>query len=140
MRSVRWTDHPMNSSAAISNFHRSRNHKMPSLRGYNAYILNALTNTPLIEYQATVNGNGTLATCYVESVADQPFSIVLRDTAGLVTQGTAVYVDGIYIDNGLTGPGIATERSWFGKRIDHINIRPFIFRQNPSGHQTIVQC
>ena len=106
---------------------------MPSLRGYTAYILNALTNTPLEEHRPTVNEAGTLATCYIESDADQPFSIVLRDTIGLTTQGTAVFVDGVYVDNGLTGPGIATERSWFGKRIDHITVKPFIFRHNPSG-------
>jgi hypothetical protein len=106
---------------------------MPSLRGYTAFILNALTNTPLIEYQPTVNETGTLATCYIESSADQPFSIILRDGTGMFTQGTALHVDGIYVDNGLTGPGIATERSWFGKRVDHVNVRPFIFRHNPSG-------
>lgn len=109
--------------------------EMPSLRGYSAFIYNALASTPLIEYQPMVDGTGTLASCYIESTADQPFSIVLRDNAGMFTQGTAVHVDGIYVDNGLTGPGIATERTWYGKRVDHVNVRPFIFRRNPSGIQ-----
>jgi hypothetical protein len=98
-----------------------------------ATIIDTKTNLPLPEYAHTVNSTTNTATSYIETTANQLFTIVLRDTNQIVSQGTAVYVDGVYVDNGLTGPGIATERKWFGKRIDHQLVRPFIFRQNSSG-------
>lgn len=63
-------------------------------------------------------------------------SSVSHETMGEVgtgTVGTAVYVDGVYADNGLTGPGVAEERRWFGKRVDYQHIRPFVFRNNTAG-------
>ena len=106
---------------------------MPLHKGFIATIYDASTNLPLQEYAPSVDRETDTATSYIETKADQPFTIVLRDTTSAFSQGTAVYVDGVYVDNGLTGPGIATERRWFGKRIDHVHVRPFIFRQNPSG-------
>lgn len=111
---------------------------MPFHKGFIATIYDASTNLPLQEYAPTLDQSTNTATCYIETKADQPFTIVLRDTTGAFSQGTAVYVDGVYVDNGLSGPGIATERRWFGKRIDHVHVKPFIFRQNTSG--TILCC
>jgi hypothetical protein len=53
---------------------------------------------------------------------------------GRFAQGTAVHIDGVYVDNGLTGPGIAIERRWYGKRVDHVFVKPFVFRENTSGN------
>ena len=106
---------------------------MPFHKGFIATIYDASTNLPLQEYAPTLDRATDTATSYIETKADQPFIIVLRDTTSAFSQGTAVYVDGVYVDNGLTGPGIATERRWFGKRIDHVQVKPFIFRQNTAG-------
>src|SRR5271154_2450427 len=99
---------------------------MPTYKGYKASILDGLTSLPLPEYETTVSSNPDFVTCYIESSADQFFNIVLEDMTAGISQGTAVYVDGIYIDNGLTAPGVAVERRWYGKRIDHESVRPFI--------------
>jgi len=106
---------------------------MPTYKGYKASILDGLTSLPLPEYETTVSSNPDFVTCYIESSADQFFNIVLEDMTAGISQGTAVYVDGIYIDNGLTAPGVAVERRWYGKRIDHESVRPFIFRNIISG-------
>jgi hypothetical protein len=106
---------------------------MPSLLGYSAFISNALTCTPLPEYQPSIDDSGHIVTCYIESNTNQPFTVVLRDATANFCQGTAVQVDGVYVDNGLTGPGVSVERTWYGKRIDHVSVKPFIFRDNPSG-------
>jgi hypothetical protein len=111
---------------------------MPFHKGFIATIYDVSTNLPLQEYAPTLDRATNTATSYIETKADQPFTIVLRDTTSAFSQGTAVYVDGVYVDNGLTGPGIATERRWFGKRIDHVHVKPFIFRQNTAG--TILFC
>jgi hypothetical protein len=103
---------------------------MPTHKGFVATIFDTKTNIPLTEYAPSINPATNTATSYIETTANQTFTIVLRDTSQTVSQGTAVYVDGVYVDNGLTGPGIASERRWFGKRIDHDRVRPFIFRQN----------
>src|SRR5271156_6030831 len=101
---------------------------MPTHKGFTATIYDAQTSLPLEEHSPTINTATNVATAYIETTADQLFTIVLRDTYSSVSQGTAVFVDGVYVDNGLTGPGIASERRWFGKRIDHVNVRPFVFR------------
>jgi len=101
---------------------------MPTYKGFTATIYDVQTSQPLEEYCPTINTATNVATAYIETRADQLFTIVLRDTYGAVSQGTAVFVDGVYVDNGLTGPGIASERRWFGKRIDHVYVRPFVFR------------
>jgi hypothetical protein len=106
---------------------------MPRHKGFIAAIYDAATSLPFLEYAPRVDDTTSVATSYIETTADQPFTIVLRDTLNKFSQGTAVYVDGVYVDNGLTGPGIATERRWFGKRIDHLHVKPFVFRQNLSG-------
>lgn len=106
---------------------------MPSYKGFTATIYDSQTSLPLSEYNLHFNPITNTTTSYIETNQDQPFTIVLRDATSTCSQGTAVYVDGVYVDNGLTGPGIATERRWYGKRIDHELVRPFIFRRNPSG-------
>lgn len=113
---------------------------MPTYKGFTATIYDAETSLPLPEYSPTINQMTDIATSYIETMENQPFTIVLRDTINTFSQGTAVYVDGVYVDNGLTGPGIATERRWFGKRVDHIHVKPFIFRRNPSGMLIFVLC
>jgi len=106
---------------------------MPIYDGFVASIHDADTGAPLPEYACCINPKSRTATCYIETKTAQGFIVILRDVGNGSSQGTAVYVDGIYVDNGLTGPGIAVERKWFGKRIDHIHVRPFVFRDNPSG-------
>jgi hypothetical protein len=106
---------------------------MPSHKGFIAAIYDATTSLPFLEYAPRIDDGNSVATSYIETTADQPFTIVLRDTLRTFSQGTAVYVDGAYVDNGLTGPGIAIERRWFGKRIDHLNVKPFVFRHNLTG-------
>jgi hypothetical protein len=106
---------------------------MPSYNGFTATVYDSQTSLPLPEYNPSLNPNTNTTTSYIETNQDQPFTIVLRDSTSAFSQGTAVYVDGVYVDNGLTGPGIATERRWYGKRIDHELVRPFVFRRNPSG-------
>ena len=101
---------------------------MPTHKGFTATIYDAQTSQPLEEYAPTINTSTGIVTTYIETTADQAFTIVLRDSVGGISQGTAVFVDGVYVDNGLTGPGIASERRWFGKRVDHINVLPFVFR------------
>ena len=105
---------------------------MPSHKGFIAAVLDAQTSQPLDEYGQTIDTVTDTATSYIETTENQSFAIVLQDTINKFSQGTAVYVDGIYVDNGLTGPGIAVERKWFGKRIDHAHVKPFIFRRNHS--------
>jgi hypothetical protein len=106
---------------------------MPIYKGFEATIFDANTSLPMTEFSPTFTPHTNTATCYIETSEDQPFTIVLRDTIGSFSQGTAVYVDGVYVDNGLTGPEIASERRWFGKRIDHKNVKPFVFRKNQAG-------
>ena len=106
---------------------------MPSYKGFTATVYDSQTSLPLPEYNSSFNTNTNITTSYIETNQDQPFTIVLRDATSACSQGTAVYVDGVYVDNGLTGPGIATERRWYGKRVDHELVRPFVFRRNPSG-------
>lgn len=106
---------------------------MPTHKGFTAIIYDAVNGLPFPEYCPSVNTLTDTITCYIETRAEQAFTIVLRDNIGQFSQGTAVYVDGMYVDNGLTGPGVATERKWFGKRIDHIRVKPFIFRRNSAG-------
>jgi hypothetical protein len=106
---------------------------MPSYKGFTATVYDSQTSLPLPEYNPSFDNMTNITTSYIETNQDQPFTIALRDSTGAFSQGTAVYVDGVYVDNGLTGPGIATERRWYGKRIDHELVRPFVFRRNPSG-------
>src|SRR5437762_7660465 len=106
---------------------------MPIHNGFMAAIVDEASQLPLEEYRPTLDPTTNIVTCYVETKLNQPFTIVLRDTTSVFSQGTSVYVDGIYVDNGLTGPGIAIERRWFGKRIDQIHVKPFIFGHNPAG-------
>ena len=106
---------------------------MPIYDGFVASIYDADTGVPLPEYGCFINPKIRSVTCYIETKPDQRFIVILRDVSNGSPQGTAVYVDGVYVDNGLTGPGIAVERKWFGKRIDHLHVRPFVFRDNPSG-------
>jgi hypothetical protein len=175
---------------------------MPSYKNFTATILDTSTARPLQEYMTSHNPLTNTCQTYIESHANQPFTIVLRDDSllaqstsgpwyaqmsspaapgtnpmishpqsalhgrgvdfsagrdefshstggdglfypaqeglferaeGGVAQGTAVHVDGVYVDNGLTGPGIAVERRWYGKRVDHMFVKPFVFRENTSG-------
>jgi hypothetical protein len=126
--------HPISSTS-----HTPSTSLMPSYKGFIANILNPSTALPFIEHGESIDSTTDMVTTYIETTPDEPFSIVLRDTTNTVSQGTAVYVDGVYIDNGLTGPGIASERRWFGKRIDHVHVKPFIFRNNPSGISVLVK-
>src|SRR5277367_1177734 len=113
---------------------------MPFHKGFRATIYDSTTSLPLTEYAPFIDPTTDTVTSYIQTTADQPFTIILHDTINTFSQGTAVYVDGVYVDNGLTGPGIATERRWFGKRVDHIHVRPFIFRENPSGNSLLKWC
>jgi hypothetical protein len=112
--------------------HQERN-SMPTHKGYTASIYDVETGLPFHEYSTSLNIQTDISICYIETKPDQPFTIVLRDNQGQFSQGTAVYVDGSYVDNGLTGPGVATERRWFGKRVDHMHVKPFVFRRCETG-------
>src|ERR1700733_10003513 len=121
----------------ISSHHLSILHPtislMPFHKGFRATIYDSTTSVPLTEYAPFIDPTTDTVTSYLQTTVDsQPkFTSIPHDTVNTFSQGTTVYVDGVYVDNGLTGPGIATERRWFGKRIDHIHVRPFIFRANP---------
>jgi hypothetical protein len=105
---------------------------MPSYRSFTATIHDTTTLLPLREYMTSHNPLTNTCQTYIESSHNQPFTIVLKDEDSVFAQGTAVFVDGVYVDNGLTGPGIAVERRWYGKRVDHVFVKPFVFRENLS--------
>src|SRR2546423_10735612 len=110
---------------------------MPSYKSFTATIHDTTTLLPLREYMTSHNPLTNTCQTYIEPSHNQPFTIILKDEESVFAQGTAVFVDGVYVDNGLTGPGIAVERRWYGKRVDHVFVKPFVFRENLSGKKSL---